>query len=252
MGSIKLTVQTKLYLRLVTSAKKKVRVREVLNSARQSSDIEAGYELTSSAIDLLIEQGCIEIHDDRLALGELGNLDWVEKGILEGDPDTWKIVDSFEPKNILFDPDQTVQRELGETGELFVWDLLTQTIPRQFQGRMSHVSTYDDSAGFDVLAPLNPEGGIGHLEIKTSTKSSGAHRFFISRNETKASRRLSNWYLVMVTITAGKGSIFGHLDSDSLYSYLPKDQHSQFEWSNVQGQLAQDEVFPGLPVRFDK
>jgi hypothetical protein len=139
---------------------------------------------------------------------------------------------------------------IGLKGEFFVLELLQRQLPTHAQSAIKHVSLTDDSAGYDIEAPLNETGTTCYLEVKTTTRPTGSFRFFLSRNEWRTSTRKPNWFLVLVSLTPQTSELFGHLDSGSLANYMPEDRHRDFPWQVTRGSLSRDDVFSGLPLRF--
>ncbi len=242
-------LSTRLYL--VRLAKRKTSLHDLNRFTRNATDLRYGYEITFKSLDSLLSEGLIRIEDKRIVLGELSPSPWLRDDLVAGESEAWEIVETYSPKAWKFDPDESVQSELGSKGEDYVFQALEQQVPSHLVRNLQHVSKFDDSAGFDIVTPINDGGQLGHLEVKTSSRSGGEHRFFLTRNEWNQSLRLKNWFLVLVVIKEGSPELFGHIDSASLSAYLPVDGHRNFRWQTVRGALALDEVFPGLPLSFD-
>jgi hypothetical protein len=218
--------------------------------SRHSTVLGQGYELTMKNLEFLLNQGLVSIVDGRVVIEELPPHPWIKEGLIEGHPAAWEIVDCFDETQLKFNPDSEVLSAIGLSGEVFVMNALREVMSDEYFNLVKHVSRFDDTAGYDIEAPLDPSGAPSFLEIKATTRPHGSFTFFLSRNESVQSKRLSNWFLVLVSLTGGVGSIFGHLDARSLTKYMPSDQHRDFQWQSTSGKLSKDDVFAGLPVRF--
>ena len=237
-------------LPLLKWARKKIHLEELRRITRHSSTLDQSYEISMKNLDFLLEQGLVQIVDDRLVIGELTRQEWITDGLMEADPVAWEIVDSFQGQELKFDPDSEVLASIGLRGELFVLDALQQRMQESHFSKVRHVSKFDDTAGYDIQTPLDPSGTTCYLEVKSTTRPQGAFTFYLSRNEWVQSMRLSHWYLVLVRLTPEGGKIFGHLDSRSLATYMPSNQHRDFQWQSTIGKLSKDDVYSGLPIKF--
>lgn len=243
-------VRKQTLLPLLKLARRKVPLEELRRMSRHSTELSQGYELTMKNLEFLLDQGLVKIEDQRLAMGELRRHSWIMDGLLDGDADIWAIADSFQGCERKFDPDLDLMASIGSEGELFVMEALKREVPDHLKSEIEHVSLTDDTAGFDIQAPKNDSGGLCFLEVKTSSRPSKSFSFFLSRNEWKQSTRLQDWYLVLVSLSDSGCSIFGHLGSESISTYMPEDQHRDFQWQSTRGVLQRDDVFPGLPTNF--
>lgn len=231
-------------------ARKRIRLEELRHMSRHSAVLEQGYEITMKNLEFLLEQGLVAIIDGRVVIGELPPHPWIKQGLIEGHPAAWEIVDCFQEAQLKFNPDSEVLTAIGLSGEEFVMNTLRETMSDEHFALVKHVSKFDDTAGYDIEAPMDPSGTPCFLEVKATTRPHGSFTFYLSRNESVRSNRLSNWFLVLVSLVGGVGSIFGHLDSRSLTKYMPSDQHRDFQWQSTSGKLSKDDVYAGLPVRF--
>lgn len=237
-------------LPLLAWARRKISLEELRRISRHSGNVDQSYELTMKNLEFLLEYGLVRIEDNRLAIGELKNFDWLNEGLLHGDAVAWAIADSFHEGEKKFDPDSDLLSAIGLRGESFVLELLHRQVPTKAQSAIKHVSLSNDSAGYDIEAPFNDSGTPCYLEVKTTIRPTGSFRFFLSRNEWKTSTRKQNWFLVLVSLNRQNSELFGHLDSVSLANYMPKERHRDFPWQVTRGSLSRDDVFSGLPVRF--
>ena len=231
-------------------AKEKISLSEVRHRSRHAVHPHQGYELVMATIEDLEIQGLVRIVEGRIILGSLTRQGWLDQAILAGELDAWQIVDYFPENERKFDPDQDAQTQLGQLGEGFVVQTLFELVPNGVAHLIDQVSLRDDSAGFDIQCPINLNGDLAHLEVKTSSRNNDGLRFFLTRNEWTRARVLRNWFIVLVQVIDSEPRLFGHLPAQSLSPYLPTSQHRDFEWQVTRGMLSADDVYTGLPLRF--
>lgn len=231
------------YLLVVNAAKNRIHIQDFYMGGRLSLHVAHGYEIRKQILGELLKSGMVVVDGSRLCLGTLTEYSWLSKGLDQGSPEAWEIVDAFPKKSRKFDPDNELLNEIGMRGELFVIDELKRILPENCHDRIRHVSLSDDAAGFDIAAPstINPNKQI-FLEIKASTRPGEQFNFYLSRNEFETARTFKNWYLVLVNIRNSEAKIFGHLEGSSLIGYFPEDTTKGFSWTSARGILSKDDL----------
>ncbi len=198
--------------------------------------------------DQLIDEGFIRLDGNTLRLGMAQGVEWLERGLADGEPEAWELCDLYPKRKLKFDPDDTSARELGLAGELYVIERLKERVPKGFQDRIIHVSLEDDSAGYDIRTPsVNGAEDEVLLEVKTSSRVGPSFRLFLSRNEVETGLRNANWYLVLVTACQGKFEIAGSVKMSAIADLLPQDSSDEATWMSLKLVLQLDNLMAGLP-----
>ncbi len=231
------------YLLVVNAAKNRIHIQDFYMDGRLSRNVAHGYEARKQVLRELMDSGVVALDELRLTLGTLTAFNGLLKGLEEGSPEAWAIVDLFPKKSRKFDLDSDLLNEIGMRGELFVIEELKRMLPVNFHERIQHVSLTDDAAGFDVSAPstINPDNQI-QLEIKTTTRPGNQFNFHLSRNEFETAKKFNHWYLILVSSLNLECKIFGYLEGSSLISYFPRDTTSGFSWTSAKGSFNQDDL----------
>lgn len=85
-------------------------------------------------------------------------------------------------RKVDFDELNKKNKEIGDLGEEFIFNLEKSSLPKEFSEKVIHVSKDEgDGAGYDILS-YNIEGDLRFLEVKTTTGSINAP-FYLSENE---------------------------------------------------------------------
>jgi hypothetical protein len=231
------------YLLVVNAAKNHIHIQDFYMDGRLSLRVAHGYETRKQVLGELLKSGLIVLDGSRLCLGTLTEYSWLSKGLEQGSPEAWGIIDAFPKKSRKFDPDNELLNEIGMRGELFVVDELKRILPENCHDRIRHISLTDDTAGFDIAAPstINPNNQ-NFLEIKTSTRPGEQFNFYLSRNEFEIARTFKNWYLVLVKLRNSEAEVFGYLEGSSLTGYFPEDTTKGFSWTSTRGSLSKDDL----------
>jgi hypothetical protein len=199
------------------------------------------------ALAELREQGFVKVESGLLLLDALYPTEWLTSSLANGESDSWRICDAYPKRAQKFQPDQVNLDEIGKAGEEYVVSWLRAHLDESLHAQVLHTSETDDSAGYDISTVTQTLPGKVLLEIKTSTRPGPDFTFHLTRNEFNTARMNSNWFLILVRRIGGKCTLFGYLDSVSLVSYFPKDNHSNFRWESTVGMLGEDDIFEGLP-----
>lgn len=244
----KLSGFSNLALRCAQGASKNIYFEDFKLQARHSLVLGEDFQDQMRVLETLISDNFIELRDSRLRIGTLSESEWLRNGIADGNPDIWSFVECFPVRNWKFDPNNLSNSLLGSQGELFVIEELKNALAPDIHSRIMHVSTYDDSAGFDIQAPsqfdVNPDA---QLEVKTSSRCGPEFRFFITRNEYQQSMKYPNWHIVFVRKQHGAFKIEGHLPANFLPSLVPLDTTAQIQWSEALCKIDVSDFLPGLP-----
>jgi len=243
LGSKELTKDLTPYLLVVKAAKNRIHIQDFYMDGRLSLNVAYGYEARKQVLGELLNSGVVALDESRLRLGILTEFNGLSKGLEEGSPEAWELVDLFPKKSRKFDPDSDLLNEIGMRGELFVIEELKRMLPPNFHDKIQHVSLSDDAAGFDVTTPsiIDPNNQI-QLEIKTTTRPGNQFNFHLSRNEFETAKSLKHWYLILVTSWNSETSIFGYLEGSSLIGYFPTDSSRGFSWTSAKGSFSKDDL----------
>jgi hypothetical protein len=237
-----------LALRCAQAASKNIYFEDFKLEARHSLTIGEDFQDQMRVLEKLILEEFIELRESRLCIGNLSETEWLRNGIADGSPDIWSFVECYPDRNWKFNPNDLSNRLLGSQGELFVIEELKRILASDIHSRIIHVSTYDDSAGFDIKAPSKFDGNPdAQLEVKTSSRSGYESRFFLTRNEYQTSIQSPNWHLVFVRKQNGVFTIEGHLPANYLANLVPLDATEQIEWSVAVCKIDVSDFMPGLP-----
>jgi hypothetical protein len=197
----------------------------------------------------LLEDGIVATKDGMLCQGRIAPGSSLERRLLNGSSEDWDIVRILDPLDRYgrkFDAQH--REELGRLGELAVMHELLQELPVAEHHRVRHTSLFNDSAGFDIEAPLLEDTRRRvFLEVKTSSRSGKDFNFFLSRNECSVGLRSESWYLVFVRIMSGQPSILGHTRMEPIVAFLPIDPQDRGRWESVRISAQTEVLKPGLP-----
>lgn len=204
-----------------------------LQSRLNTYTIGQSYSYRIDVLNKLIRDEVIKILDNRLYIGTIDNLDWLNMALESGIKPAWHLVDEIlgeTDETQLFD--QETLKRIGDKGEAFVVKQLHETLDSSLHREIKHVAKINDFAGFDIYAPsvLNPDNRF-LLEVKTSTKNvPGQFEFFLSRNEYEVGRKNRNWCIVCVRQQDERMSIIGHVYCYQIESRLPRDVNELGQW----------------------
>jgi len=135
--------------------------------------------------------------------------------------------------------DDTAQRELGAAGELAMMGWLEE----HCDGDVIHVSSYDDTAGYDIALEVNG-ARLARIEVKATRRIDSAV-VYLSRNEFETMRRSPTWCLQVISLNAG-GDIrsIGWLPSALLEDWAPRDRPGGV-WQSMRLSVPIGELRPG-------
>ena len=79
---------------------------------RLSLNVAYGYEARKQVLGELLNSGVVALDESRLRLGILTEFNGLSKGLEEGSPEAWELVDLFPKKSRKFDPDSDLLNEI--------------------------------------------------------------------------------------------------------------------------------------------
>ena len=138
---------------------------------------------------------------------------------------------------------------MGERGENYVFEQLSNILDECKTTQLVHVSKTDDTAGYDILCPTNISNEMVFLEVKTTVQP-GPFKLYLSRNEYEVSQREQNkWFLVLVRIKNDTPVISGFIESNKLGDIVPFDINEKISrWESISIYAQESWINPGLPV----
>lgn len=230
-----------------------VEVARIIDAAGNSGDDVRGSYLhvptggehdTSSLVAgerLLVELGLLIERDGRLyPAGALHVLAKVQR------PEAESLIRSAHRSHV----DQELLDRIGAAGEVAVVDVCQDNLAAlghpQLADQVQQVSSFDDSLGYDVLAPVIA-GAVRMLEVKTSARSTpGIFQFYLSRNEYDVGRRHpDSWALVACTWNGTGATVLGWCRASVLTTYLPTDGLGR--WTEAHAKFPTHLLTPGVP-----
>lgn len=133
------------------------------------------------------------------------------------------------------------QRErVGAIGEAQLVGLLRASIV----GTVEHISTWTDSAGFDVLVRAQADW---HLEVKTSTRVNRTN-FFLSRNEYEVMRTDRQWMLVHLALdSSDQINRVRTIDQRFIRQAVPTDVGRSGRWESCSVDAPPEAQSHGIP-----
>lgn len=220
---------------VVNAAQKKISIHDYKANAKlEPYAIGTSYQYRVDVLQELITSGVIWLNGNFLELGNTDSLEWLQSALLSGSEKAWEFADSVDygnEKKKKFDMKHL--SEIGRIGEDFIISLLQESIPQEAHGLIKHVSTIDDTLGFDIVAPSTVNIDKGSLlEVKTSVRDSSSFDFYLSRNEFEVGRKRPDWSLIAVTIRNGKPELLGHLFAHQIESRVPRDIDQNVKWQS--------------------
>jgi hypothetical protein len=136
--------------------------------------------------------------------------------------------------------DLDARERLGLAGEV----ALIAALEARWPGSTVHVSTFDDSAGYDVQLMLPSRSW--HLEVKTTTRR-GRLTIHLTRNEYATSRRDDSWALVLIGLdAAGDLAAIATLRGDTLRTQVPRNVSPRGRWEVAAIDLSPADLIRGL------
>ena len=138
--------------------------------------------------------------------------------------------------------DLDARNQLGFAGER----ALVAALEARWPHSTVHVSTFDDSAGYDVEFTL--PSATFHLEVKTTTRR-GRLTIYLTRNEYATSQRDPNWALVVVGLDNDANlAALVTMRRDVLSTRVPHDVSTRGRWESAAIDLAPTELMRGLAL----
>jgi Domain of unknown function (DUF3883) len=136
--------------------------------------------------------------------------------------------------------DLEARARIGLSGEV----ALITALEARWPGSTTHVSIFDDSAGYDIQLTLPSRSW--HLEVKTTARR-GRLTIHLTRNEYVTSRRDKSWLLVLVGLSdAGELAALATLRGDTLLPQVPHDVSPRGRWEAAAIDLTPSELIRGL------
>lgn len=148
--------------------------------------------------------------------------------------------------------DDSYLKVVGSIGEEIVMQYAREELKSfghpELAAKVRQVSLYDDTAGYDILAPcLDLSGRL--LEIKSTTRASDPLTCFLSRNEADTGLENTNWALVACLVEDVEnrtGQVIGWMSGVSVGEHLPADAvHGA--WESVRLSIPRAWFVGGLP-----
>jgi len=226
----------KMVAEVLDFAKRQVSVKDFRNfSLIAESDNGMSYYDRLRVADFLVESQVVSITDDHLELISTDVPDFLENILIKGDDRAWTLVDSFNfDENKIIKFEQQLLSKIGLNGELYFIDYLKSLLPSACHLEVKHISLTDDTKGFDIAAPnLSNQRILDFWEVKTSVRPGNRFRFYLSRNEFEKSQMVTGWKLVAIHQSLEGLRVIGYLNSESLRSLVPKDNHPNSRWHTV-------------------
>lgn len=132
------------------------------------------------------------------------------------------------------------RNEVGVLGERLLVDLLET----QWPGCARHVSSEDDSLGYDIVLEIG--GTAWKLEVKSTTRRNRL-RVFVSRNELAVGSLLPDWRLVIVGISSSENiEAIATMRVPYLTSVAPQNKSAVSRWESASFDLAPERLDAGL------
>ena len=201
-------------------------------------------------LDKLININVIHEEED----GALSLIDpefnFLNEDLKKGCDQAWKVITEFLPRAHRFKKfDDKFRKDVGEKGEKFVFEQLSNILDECKTHKLAHVSKTDDTAGYDILSPTNFSNEMVFLEVKTTVQP-GPFKLYLSRNEYEVSQREQNkWFLVLVRIKNDTPVISGFIESNKLGDIVPFDINEKISrWESISIYAQESWINPGLPV----
>jgi hypothetical protein len=175
---------------------------------------------------------------------------FLNEDLKRGCDQAWKVITEVLPRAHRFRKfDDKFRKEVGEKGEKFVFEQLSNILDEFKIHKLAHVSKTDDTAGYDILSPTNISNEMVFLEVKTTVQP-GPFNLYLSRNEFEVSQREQNkWFLVLVRIKNDTPVISGFIESNKLGDIVPIDINEKISrWESISIYAQESWINPGLPV----
>lgn len=221
-----------------------------LKSRLNTYSIGQSYSYRLNVLDKLIRDEVVKISDNRLEIGTIENLDWLDEALENGNQIAWELVHEVigETDEVRLYNDDVLKR-IGNKGEEFVIEELYKAINPVLHAEVKHIAKTNDMAGFDIYTPsIKNSDNRFMLEVKTSTKDNDERfGFYLSRNEYEKATKNKNWCIVCVSLTNSKLAILGHVYSYQIESRLPRDMDATAMWMSSRVSIEKSILRPGLP-----
>ena len=148
--------------------------------------------------------------------------------------------------------DDSLRKLVGQIGEEIVLaraqTQLMELGHPELVATVRHVSLYDDTAGYDIVAPC-VDKSERLLEVKSTTHKGESIDIFLSRNEAMTGARLDNWWLVIChvnDIEGRNGEVIGWVQGSTISERLPMDATGGV-WQTAKLEIPLDRIVGGLP-----
>jgi hypothetical protein len=195
-----------------------------------------GHEDRMRMLKMLQAQGAISNSEGVLILNRSDVPDWIRGASKLGFEKGFVLANHFiSSEGAALKFEFQLLAEIGLDGER-AWISLLESGVRG-SANITHVSLFDDSAGYDIRADFD-DGTSRFFEVKTSSRP--AHRtfdFFVSRNEASKANSLTGWELVCIHIESGVAKYVGSLDWTHFKPSLPTDKSDSIQWSTVRAKI---------------
>jgi hypothetical protein len=195
--------------------------------------------------DHLVKSNVVGISGDSLFIKDK-NYEFLDIHLKSGNPIAWEIASLGKINSIIRKFDCSSNVEIGNRGEDLVLMQFKLNLDENMHSLIDHVSTRNDTLGYDIISPSTKNNEISFIEVKTSVRNTKKPQFFISRNEYEVSRKKTNWFLVLVKIINDESKIFGHIHSSDIQGLMPVDT-DESKWQSAHITLELSVIKPGLP-----
>jgi len=200
-------------------------------------------------LERLISEGVLLIREARVLVNQTILVKFLEEKLAGGDQVAWNLVEATDDSLAIEAkfPRDLLER-IGQAGETAVVEELKRQLAPELHEQIDQVSLRDDTAGFDIWAPLVTKStGFARLEVKTCSRPGKDFLFFLSRNEARVAVGTQNWFLVGVVRLDEVLTVLGHLPLHNFSALLPNDTSSRSRWESASVRLPKSRFRPGLP-----
>jgi hypothetical protein len=216
---------------IVSASKANLSVADYLrDSILRPIAVGANHDDRVRVVAFLVESGCLLIRDDRFVLIQSSIPDWLIQAGAKGFKLAFELRSPFLPNFSSVEKfDQAVLNEIGLKGELAFVEYLRNKY--KSNNDIRHVSLFDDTLGYDVLR-TSADKSTFMYEVKTTSKPDlETFEFYLSRNEYRTSKSVSNWKIACMRISEGEAYFEGFLHWENLRNSFPIDQEENISWS---------------------
>ncbi|GAM73253.1 hypothetical protein JCM19241_2708 [Vibrio ishigakensis] len=238
-------------IEIVEFARKQRRAEDFIADARlRPQIIGQSYSYRIDVLEQLVRSQIVNILDDRLTVGSSFDAEWFDVALKSGNSKAWELASVLGNKRAIEKKfNSEALKKIGDIGEAFIFKELQRHHPVELHSQIDHVSTYDDTLGYDISSPsiANTDNTL-LMEVKTSVRPiSGKFDFFLSRNEFNVGLSNRQWCIIAVSIVNSTPIVIGHLYCYQIESRLPHDIDESAKWASCKLSIEVDAFRAGLP-----